>query len=158
MVQRSTDHRNADENRSRIPEGCHPGAGARLEWQMVFRMRAGAERPGTPPGCEQLGVWSSGGIAALNPRLMSVNPAGSAAAAGGGECGEGDGVWLRYAALVFKPLVHWGKPSGERRLRLTSCHSSKLGGDVARLQKTGVEVGHPADDRVLKPPSVAMEG
>ena len=33
------------------------------------------------------------------------------------------GLWLRYAALVFKPLVHWGKPNGGRRLRLTSCHS-----------------------------------
>ena len=70
---------------------------------------------------------------AKSDRLNTPGPplfpfAAFTAAAGGCECGEGDGVWLRYAALVFKPLVHWGKPSGERRLRLTSCHSSKLGG------------------------------
>ncbi|MCY2993309.1 MAG: hypothetical protein NTY19_36335, partial [Planctomycetota bacterium] len=44
-------------------------------------------------------------------RVSTLSPfAAFTAACGGGECGEGDGMWLRYAALVFKLFVHWGKP------------------------------------------------
>ena len=83
MVKRSADHRRAGENGSRIPEGCQKDADARIGSRTGFRMRAVAERAGTPPGCDGFGgsvfrgyPGVSGGIASLNPRLIAPTPPG----------------------------------------------------------------------------------